>query len=42
MAETIYDEGRDAFMHGIGLRKCPNTDEARREAWMPAIADQNK
>lgn len=31
---TVYDEGRQAFMRGIDPRRCPDTDQARREAWM--------
>lgn len=39
MPNTIYDEGRRAYLGRIDPRKCPYSDEACREAWMKGWYD---
>jgi len=31
---TCYEEGWTAYQQGEDARKCPYTDQARREAWL--------
>ena len=38
MSNTIYQQGRDAFMV-IDPRKCPYTDSASRQAWFKGYED---
>jgi ribosome modulation factor len=42
MAETIYDEGRRAYRQGVDQRKCPYTDQARRETWLRGWEDARR